>query len=105
MPLTDLSFMVHYDSGPLVIDYLDDITANEPDWRVGSTIFLPRWRATTHQDKVDQLAPVSDFVLADPDTRRMLLPFDKRGRGRDDFAYLANSDPAANRNRFVRDVL
>jgi hypothetical protein len=45
------------------------------------------------------------YVLADPATERMLLPFATRGRARDDLAYLRESNPIANHRRFTRNVL
>lgn len=71
------------------------------DWHVGSALFLPRWRVSTQLDAAGRLEPFSAFLIGDPETRRLHLPFDGRGRARDELRYLQESDPLANRQRFV----
>jgi hypothetical protein len=48
---------------------------------------------------------LTDFLIADPETTRLDRAYDDRGRGRDDYDYLSESDPAANVARFVGNVL
>lgn len=105
MSVEDLSFTAIHKDGTLLDEFLEDLSAKQPDWRVGAALRLPRFRLAYCADKLDEWRPSADYLLADPETRQMLLPFDKRGAGRADYPYLAESDPAANRQRFVTQAL
>lgn len=105
MPLSDLSFLALHQDGTLLDDFLADIVLQHPEWRVGAGLRLPRYRLAYCMDKLDSWEGDADYVLADPETRLMRLPYRNRGRGRDDHPYLQESDPAANRDRFVTRTL
>lgn len=105
MPLSDVSFTALHKDGTLITDLLSDVSARQPDWRVGAALRLPRHRLPYCIDRVSAWAPFGSYVLADPETRQMLLPFARRGMGRNDHAYLQESDPAANRDRFIGNTL
>ncbi len=105
MALDGPSFFAQHTEGDLVERFVQDTAATRPDWQVGACLLLPRWWATTQRDFALRLEPHTDYLLADPETRRLHLPFASRGRGRDDFAYLQESDPMVNRARFVRNTL
>lgn len=106
MPTTDLSFLALHKDGTLLDEFLDDLVGEQEEWRVGAAVRLPRHRLGYCIDKLDTWAASdTDYALADPETRLMVLPYPNRGRGRDDYGYLQESDPAANRTRFVNGVL
>ncbi len=105
MPLQDLSFLAMHKDGTLLDDFLAEMMADKPEWRVGAALRLPRARLAYGVDKLDGWVASADYVLADPETRLMMLPFANRGAGRRDHAYLTESDPAANRERFVTQTL
>lgn len=105
MPTTDLSFLALHKDGTLLGDLLADLLTEHSDWRVGAAVRLPRHSLAYCVDKLDTWESDTDYLLADPETRLMVLPYRNRGRGRDDYAYLQESDPAANRSRFVDRVL
>jgi hypothetical protein len=105
MPLTDLSFLALHKDGTLLGEFLEEMAADEPGWRLGAALRIPRGRLPYNVAKLDDWALNADYVLADPETRQMILPFRNRGGGRNDHAYLSESDPAANRDRFVTQVL
>lgn len=73
-------------------------------WSVGASIFLPRYKAATSLKHAQRFDTHATYVLADPETRKLLVPFPYRGRGRDDYPYLAR-DYAVNRQGFVDSVL
>jgi hypothetical protein len=89
MPDVAHGFQLHpaRESASSVTALLVDLASRQPEWRIGATIHLPRQK------------------LADPESPRLDRAFDNRGRGRKDFDYLAESEPAANHERFVADVL
>ncbi len=104
--LEQLSFFAHHTEGELVQRFLSELATPEgAAGDVGACMLLPRWGPSTQLDRVGQLEPLAAFVIGDPDTRRMHLPFDARGRARRELAYLGESDPLANRDRFVRQSL
>lgn len=104
--LDRFGFIAHHTEGDVVERFLRDLSSdNRRDWYSGGCLLLPRWRVSTQRDSAVRLEPLVDFLIADPDTRRLHLAFDGRGRGRDELAYLAESDPLANRQRFVNDTL
>jgi hypothetical protein len=106
MPLDGPSFFVQHTEGDLVEEFLQDVAAAQlPHWRVGACLLLPRWRASTQRDYAVRFDPLGDYLLADPETRRLHVPFAGRGRARDDLAYLQESDPLVNRGRFVTNTL
>ena len=105
MPLSDLSFLALHQDGTVLDDFLGDLAARKPEWRVGAALRLPRYRLAYCVDKLDSWEADTDYLFADPETRLMILPYRNRGRGRDDHAYLQESDPAANRARFVTQTL
>ncbi len=105
MPLGDPSFFVQHTEGDLAERFLADVASNQPGWTVGACLLLPRWRATTQRDFAVRLEPAAEYLIADPETRRLHLPFEDRGRGKVDLDYLQESDPLVNRGRFVSDTL
>jgi hypothetical protein len=105
MPLDGPSFFAQNTEGDLVARFVEDAAASHPEWRVGACLLLPRWWATTQRDFAVALEPYTDYLLGDPDTRRLHLPFASRGRARDALAYLQESDPLVNRARFVTETL
>jgi hypothetical protein len=100
-------FLVHQgaQSPVLVENYLMQLVVDEPDWPVAATVFLPRYAPSTSSDLVGRFGAYARYVLADPETHRMHDPFAERGRGRHHLPYLQESDPRANRQRFVDAVL
>jgi hypothetical protein len=91
--------------GQVVEEFLDQLAREHEDWYVGACLLLPRWFASTQNDRAARIEPTVDYLLADPETRRLHLSFEGRGRARSELDYLSESDPLANRPRFVRDVL
>jgi hypothetical protein len=107
LPLTDISFLAHQGSqSPSVLEgFLSGIRADQPGSRVGATVFLPRYVPATCSAYLNQFRPHAAYVLADPETHKLDVMFDDRGRGRHEFTYLQESDPVANRRRVVDGVL
>lgn len=107
MPDVAYGFQLHpaRESAAAVTELLTDLAAKQPDWRIGATIHLPRQKLAFWTKVSPDWATSSDFLVADPESSRLDLLYAARGRGREDFDYLAESDPAANRERFVTDVL
>jgi hypothetical protein len=105
MPLDGPSFFAHNTEGDLVERFVQDMAVAQPGWRLGACLLLPRWWASTQRDFAIRLEPHTDYLLGDPETRRLHIPFAARGRGRDDLAYLQESDPLVNRGRFVSNTL
>lgn len=90
---------------PVLESFLADLSQSQPAWRVGATVFLPRYSSATCVNYLGRLGRGACYAIADPETHRLEEPFDQRGRGRRHHAYLAESDPVANRARFVENVL
>lgn len=106
MPVTDLSFIAHHSERPSgFADILADLRTALPTRRIGTSIRIPRGRLAYNLALIGDLRPSADYMLADPETRQVVLPFAKRGRGRPDHAYLQEDTPAANRARYVHRVL
>ena len=107
MPDTDLSFLVHRGSRSRrsIENFLAYMRSSYPSWRIGAAVRLPRESSSYQEDAAVAFAAHADYVLADPETRLMHLPFDKRGKGRRDYRYLAEPDPLVNRQRFTERVL
>lgn len=107
MPTVAHGFFVHpgQESWTNISDLLSDLAGIEPEWRVGAALQLPRRRLAFWQNTVDEWGGATDFILADPESTRMDRPFAERGLGRNDYRYLAESDPIANPDRFVADAL
>jgi hypothetical protein len=107
MPDTRHGFYVHpgRESWKVTTDLLADLADAHPEWRVGVALHVPRQRLAYWQRAVGEWEPLTDFVLADPETTRLDRAFEDRGRGRDDYEYLAESDPVANTKRFARTTL
>src|SRR4051812_12083015 len=99
MPDADLSFLVHRGSRSRrsVETFLEYMRASHPRWRIGAAVRLPRESSAYQAESAATFAAHADYVLADPETRLMHLPFDNRGKGRRDYRYLGESDPVANR--------
>lgn len=97
--------LVQEAEGPVIGDFLDRLDNEHNDWYVGACLLLPRWFVSTQTDRAALLAPNVNYLLGDPDTRRLHLTFEGRGRARNELAYLSESDPLANRKRFVRNTL
>lgn len=107
MPDVAHGFQLHpaRESATAVTTLLVDLTTRQPGWRVGATMHLPRQKLTYWAKTSPNWDAPADFLVADPESPRLDRAFNDRGRGRDDFNYLAESDPAANHERFVADVL
>jgi hypothetical protein len=107
MPDRGPVFLAHQgaQSATLLEEFLDSMASDNSTWPVAATIFLPRYAPTTSADIVASFQSGARYVLADPETHRMLDPFSERGRGRHHLPYLQESDPRANRQRFVDGVL
>lgn len=106
MPVSDLSFIAHHSERPQgFCDIVADLRAAHPTSRIGAAIRIPRGRLAYNQDLIGELQPTASYVLADPETRQVVLPFSNRGRGRADHAYLREDNPGANRARYVHQVL
>jgi hypothetical protein len=107
VPTVDLSFLAHQGSqAPNILEgLLREIEKTEPGWRTGATVFLPRYVPSTSRSYLASFNSHSAYSLADPETHRLDVPFADRGRGRHELAYLQESDPVANRERFVENVL
>jgi hypothetical protein len=97
--------LVQEAEGPLVGDFLERLDNEHNDWYVGACLLLPRWFVSTYSDRAAWLEPNVNYLLGDPDTRRLHLAFEGRGRARSELDYLGESDPLANRKRFVRNAL
>lgn len=107
MPDRGPVFLAHQgaQSATLLEGFLDSVSAEHGDWPLAATVFLPRYAPTTSADIVASFQSGARYVLADPETHKMLDPFAERGRGRHHLGYLQESDPRANRQRFVDAVL
>jgi hypothetical protein len=107
MPNRGPVFLAHQgaQSQTLLEDFLDTVATEHSDWPLAASLFLPRYTPTTSADLVARFQQSARYVLADPETHRMLDPFADRGRGRHHVGYLQESDPRANRRRFVDAVL
>jgi hypothetical protein len=107
MPTTGYSFLAHRgrETSSTVEAVLRDFRKAKATARLGATVWLPRYRAVTTQQQAADFAAHANYVIADPETERIQRPFAERGRGRQDFLYLQESDPAANRARFVTQAL
>lgn len=107
MPTADFSFLAHQgtQAGPVLLGLAQDQRAADPDVRLGTTVLLPRYKPGTAEDRCLDLDAPCSYVLGDPETHRLHFPFDERGIARHDYAYLAEADPLANRDRFVENTL
>src|SRR5712691_11683618 len=107
MPSRGPVFLAHQGAqAPILLEnFLLATAAEHPDWPVAATVFLPRYTPATSAEIVSNFQSSARYVLADPETHRMLDPFAERGRGRHHLGYLQESDPRANRQRFVDAVL
>ncbi len=93
------------ESGPDTTDFLAELASERPDSRIGATIHIPRQRLTYWQRTEPDWSPSVDFLVGDPECGRLDRLFEERGKGRDDFSYLGESDPAANAVRFVKQTI
>jgi hypothetical protein len=102
MPLSAPSFLAHQGvQAPVLLrDFLGTIQRDEPSWRVGATVFLPRYAPATSTEMLAELRSRTVYTIGDPETHRLSEPFEERGRGRHHLAYLRESDPRGNRRRF-----
>ena len=107
MPSRGPVFLAHQGAQAtgLLEEFLDETAQDHPRWPLASTVFLARYSPTTSEDIVSRFQTGSRYVLADPETHRLADPFPDRGRGRHHHAYLQESDPRSNRQRFVDAVL
>lgn len=104
MPTAGLSFLAH--QGTQTRGVLTALLGyHAPDSRLGATVFLPRYSPGTAEDICGEFDVDGAYVLADPETHRLHFPFAERGRARRDYPYLSESDPMANRDRFVEQTL
>lgn len=106
MPTSDLSFIAHHSERPSGFsDTVADLRAAYATSRIGTAIRIPRGRLAYNQDLIGELQQAATYVLVDPEVRQVVLPFNKRGRGRADHTYLNEDNPQANRARYVNQVL
>lgn len=107
MPSRGPVFIAHQgaQTPALLGNFLLGMSVEHPGWPLAASVFLPRYSPSTASDIVARFSASARYVLADPETHRMLDPFSERGRGRHHIAYLQESDPRANRQRFVDAVL
>jgi hypothetical protein len=107
MPDTAHGFQFHpgTESGTDTTDFLDELASSRSDSRIGATIHIPRQQLAYWQRIEPTWSPSVDFLVGDPECGRMDRPFAERGKGRDDFAYLSESDPSANPVRFVKQTI
>lgn len=107
MPTTPFSLLTHQgqESPDLLLDFLNELRTEQPDWRVGASVFLPRRKPNTIERMARSLDDTAAYVIGDPETHRLELPFESRGVARDDLDYLGESSPHVNVTRFVNDVL
>jgi hypothetical protein len=106
MPASDLSFIAHHSERPTgFADLLVGLRAALQGRRIGASLRIPRGRLAYNIALMNDLRPSADYVLADPETRQVVLPYGQRGRGRADHQYLQEDAPAANRARYVNRVL
>ena len=103
MPNRGPVFLAHQgaQSQTLLEDFLDTVASEHSDWPLAAAVFLPRYTPTVIGRPRWKIPTGARYVLADPETHRMLDPFADRGRGRHHVGYLQESDPRANRQRFV----
>src|SRR5688572_8811119 len=106
MPPSDPCFIAHQgtQAAPVLREFLQHHTGGDAAG-VAATVFVPRYTPGTLEQMVDALDADADFVIADPETHRLHYPFAERGKARNTYPYLQESDPVANARRFVRDVL
>jgi hypothetical protein len=107
MPDTPYGFQLHHgtESASVIAALLGELASARPGVRLGATMHLPRQKPSYWSRAAAIWQTPADFLVADPESARMDLPYDERGRGREGLDYLAESDPAANHVRFVQDVL
>lgn len=107
MPDSDISFLVHRGSrgAAFVEGFVSSIRATNPDWRIGAAIHLPRNRPPYQLGFARALAGSTSYVVADPETRLMHLPYGNRGGAHKYYDYLKESDPAGNRRSFTERAL
>jgi hypothetical protein len=107
MPLDGLSFFAHQgrQAQPLLLDLFDEAHRLHPSWRLGFATSLTRYVPATCNALLASADQRALYALGDPETHVMQEPFPDRGRARDHLAYLQESDPRANRDRFVGNVL
>lgn len=105
--LSGFSFFAHQgkERPDVLTTTLDRIAERQAKWRVGATVFLPRYLPATGQRNATELDDRALYVIGDPETRKMHAPYAQRGRGRTQHAYLAEDNYAVNRARFVGAVL
>ncbi len=107
MPTRTHSAIVHQgqEAPDVLLAFLENLGDEQPDWRVGASVFLPRRKPNTIERMATNLDTRASFVIADPETHRLEMPFAERGVARDDQQYLRESNPRVNVDRFVSDVL
>lgn len=105
--LKGASFLAHQGRERLEVlqSTLAAIAENQPTWRVGASVFLPRYSPATSQRYANALDDVALYVIADPETRKMHAPYASRGRGRTQQEYLAEENFRVTKARFVQAVL
>jgi hypothetical protein len=105
--ITDPCFIGHqgHQTGDVLLDVVNTIGTSVPGARVAATVFVPRYKPATLAAKLGALDTTALWVVADPETHKLDDPYEDRGKCRDDYAYLQESDPIVNARRFVRNVL
>jgi hypothetical protein len=100
-------FQLHpsQESAAAITGLLGDLANRQPGCRLGATMHLPRQKLSYWARTSPDWAAPTKFLIADPESPRLDRVFTERGRGREDFDYLGESDPAANHERFVANVL
>lgn len=107
MPDIPHGFQFHpgTESGTDITEFLEELASSRPDSRIGATIHIPRQRLAYWQRIETDWSSSVDFLVGDPECGRMDRHFVERGKGRDDFPYLKESDPSANAVRFVKQAI
>lgn len=105
MPANDPCFIAHQgtQAAPVLREFVQSQPAGAAN--LAATVFVPRYNPGTLEDMTRSLERRTEFVLADPETHRLHYPFADRGRGRQAYPYLQESDPITNARRFVGNVL
>lgn len=107
MPDTAYGFQFHpgTESGADTTDFLEELASHRADSRIGATIHIPRQHLAYWQRIEPAWSPSVDYLVGDPECGRMDRPYGDRGKGREDFPYLKESDPSANAVRFVKQAI
>lgn len=96
----DLSFTALHYKETIVDEFLLDVREDNPDWRVGAGLRLPRFAQASTAKMVSEWSVSADYVLVDPETHRAtLMPDEGRGRSA---GYMRGDHPERDAKAFVR---